>query len=37
MTVHPRWRGEHGDAGRQVLQGAGSSPLARGTPVIDKR
>ena len=30
--VHPRSRGEHGGPGRPGRRGAGSSPLARGTP-----
>ena len=30
-AVHPRWRGEHGDAARVAMKKDGSSPLARGT------
>ena len=31
-AVHPRWRGEHAAAVWFAIWGAGSSPLARGTP-----
>ena len=35
VTVHPRWRGEHGDARRTDFGSYGSSPLARGTHTLN--
>src|SRR5690606_41689813 len=32
-SAHPRWRGEHPTSLSSTASGAGSSPLARGTPI----